>query len=411
MKIGHYSPWMLAPGGVQSYLRRIVRGQLARGHEVTLFNRPDLVPCELGSAFGTEIVTTHDDDELLESARSRVLDVLHAHTAVDVTIDGPGAILGLALVRTLHGHEAYCPSGTRHFARPTSRPCPRGCHLVGCTWGHIFNRCGSVRPKEFIHDFRRVARERRSAKHFFSIAISHFTKEQMVRAGYDAAAIRVILHPAPDLPLNAEPGGGPTDQVEPPRFLFLGRLVPGKGLDWLIRAVERLSDRVEADFEIVGDGPERERLAQLCSQLGVAHRFTWMGWLDETAIVKRLAVARAVIFPSLWHEPAGLVMLEAAASGRAVIASRVGGIPEYAETLGNVRLVEPGEVDSLAAAIRLFASDPELVDRLGQTGRQRIRDGALNLEGHLRQLEETYTSVIGHASAAADRRVVEASLP
>jgi glycosyltransferase involved in cell wall biosynthesis len=386
MRIGHYSPWLISPGGIQSYLRQVVRGQRERGHEVILFNRPSLVPSEAASAFGAEIIPTRDDTDLLRHARTRGLDALHTHTAVEV----PPAPNDLpALVRTMHGHEAYCPSGTRYLARPTGRPCPRGCHVLGCTWGHFVNRCGSIRPNKFVEDFRRVRRERRGAQRFFTIAISRFVKEQMVRAGYKASAIRVIYNPAPDLPLTAEDGGGLGDQDGPPRFLFLGRIVPGKGLDWLIRAATQV--HVDVDFEIIGDGPGKPPLLELSRQLGVGERFSWLGWLEsEREIFARLAAARAIIFPSLWHEPAGLVTLEAAAAARAVIASRVGGIPEYAEKLDHALLVAPNDTKALAAAITRLADDADLAAQLGRAGWQRLVAGEFSLNKHLDQLEEVY---------------------
>ena len=399
MRIGHYSPWLISPGGVNSYLRRVVQGQRKRGHEVILFDRPGLVPTGSTSAFGAEIVSTLDDADLLQLIRARGLDVLHAHTVVEVPGQETGTDGFPNLVRTMHGHEAYCPSGTRYLARPTGRPCPRGCHLLGCTWGHFINRCGSIRPKRFVEDFRRVQRERRSAQRFFTIAISRFAKEQMVRAGYEASAIRVIYHPAPDSPLTAGAGGRLADQDGPPRFLFLGRIAAEKGLDWLIRAAAQV--HVDVVFEIIGDGPGKPRLLELSRRLGVDERFSWLGWLEsEREIFARLAAARAVIFPSLWHEPAGLVTLEAAAAARAVIASRVGGIPEYAEKLGHALLVAPNDTEALAAAITRLADDADLAAQLGQAGWQRLAAGEFSLNKHLDQLEEVYARALGREPLA-----------
>lgn len=173
-----------------------------------------------------------------------------------------------------------------------------------------------------------------------------------------------------------------------PRFLFLGRIVPGKGLSWLVRAAAQV--RSDVLFEVIGAGPEVPRLQQLCAETGVSSRFTWSGWLDEKEVFLRLKSARGVVFPSLWHEPAGLVTLEAAAAARAVIASRVGGIPEYAAKLGNTLLVEPDDTAALAAAITQLANDAALANRLGQTGWQQLVAGELSLERHLDELDELY---------------------
>jgi glycosyltransferase involved in cell wall biosynthesis len=83
--------------------------------------------------------------------------------------------------------------------------------------------------------------------------------------------------------------------------------------------------------------------------------------------------ARAVVFPSLWHEPAGLVTLEAAAAGRPVIASAVGGIPEYA-TDAFAERVPPGDAEQLAARIDELARAPERAERMGRRARRVARE-------------------------------------
>ncbi len=381
MTIGHYTPWLTSQGGIQSYVSRVIGGQLERGHKVVLFTRLAVVLSDLNSALGTLNIPASDDDDLLRRAVECRLDVLHVHTAVEAASDA-GAVP--ALVRTMHGHEAYCPSGSRYLALPTKRPCPRGCHVLGCTWGHFVNRCGSARPWQLIQNFRRVTSERRSARRFFTVAISSFVRGQMVRSGYNPAAIRVILNPAPR-PVASPPAPVPDGMA---RFLFLGRLVPNKGVSWLLRAVARLGPSCE--LEIAGHGPQEPALRSLAEQLGIAGRVHWLGWLDEVQVRARMSGARAVVVPSLWHEPAGMVTAEAAAMARPVIAARVGGIPEYADSLRHVVLVPPGDVEALAGAMRALANDVTEARRLGVIGWERVTAGVLSLEQHLDELEDAY---------------------
>ena len=395
MKIGHYTAaGLFAPGGIGSYLRRVVAGQVRRGHELVLFDRqPTLAsPVRDGFPEAAEIRRTTDDADLLRQARDLSLDVLHAHTLVEIS--GEAGRGRPALVRTMHGHEPYCPSGSRHLAFPFSRPCPRGYHVAGCAWGHFVNRCGSIRPHRFLDDFRRVERERRNAGRFFNLTVSQFVRGQMIRAGYDPATCQAVHNPAP-APWSAAP---PLASDEPPRFLFLGRLVPGKGAQWLLRAAARVNAPIR--LEIAGVGPQEPALRRLARESGLEARVDWPSWLDEAQVRARMTAARAIVFPSLWHEPAGLVPAEAAAVGRAVIASRVGGIPEYAERLGNVQLVEPGNLDSLAQAIFSMANDPLLAERLGLEGWRRLKSGALDLDSHLDALETVYGAARRNQSAS-----------
>jgi glycosyltransferase involved in cell wall biosynthesis len=265
-------------------------------------------------------------------------------------------------------------------------------------WGHFVDRCGSVRPKQLQGGFQRVWQEQRVLPHQSCIAISAFTRAQMLRSGYQSSNITVVHNPAPaPCPETAVASTRPG----PPHFLFLGRIATGKGLEWLIQAVKRV--RVDAHFEIIGDGSEKMRLLQLSRSLGIAERFTWSGWIsDEREIFARLAASRAVVFPSLWQEPAGLVTLESAASGRALIASRVGGIPEYAEKLGHALLVSPNDVEGLAEAITRLAEDVELSARLGREAWLRLRSGVLSLDGHLNELDAVYARALQGVSTPVE---------
>jgi glycosyltransferase involved in cell wall biosynthesis len=99
-----------------------------------------------------------------------------------------------------------------------------------------------------------------------------------------------------------------------------------------------------------------------------------------------------LIFPSVWHEPAGLVTLEAAAVGRAVIASNVGGIPEYINALNNGLLVMPNDIQGLTQAIELLARDEDLAAQLGQTGRQNVEKN-FDLAAHVQAVMCIYSNL------------------
>jgi glycosyltransferase involved in cell wall biosynthesis len=230
----------------------------------------------------------------------------------------------------------------------------------GCLWGHLVDHCGSRRPHKTLANFQNIRLEQQQATEVPTITVSRFLKEQMIRSGCAPDNLHVIHSPAPDvhtdftpLPMNA-----------PPRFLFAGRIEPNKGLDWLLRAVARVKAPIHLD--VAGSGSERylTRMRGLVADLGIDDRVTFHGWLDEDEVLERMRNARAVVFPSVWHEPAGLITLEAAAVGRPVIASAVGGIPEYA--LDDFALHVPvRDIDALSAAINQLATAPDRAEQMG----------------------------------------------
>ena len=285
------------------------------------------------------------------------------------------------MVRTVHEHRPYCPSGERYLKR-SGVPCDRVYGTAVCLWGHFVDRCGSIRPRAIAGNFAATRRERRTLPGHAVIAISRYVRDQMVRSGFDPAPIEVLLNPAPSPRPYSEP---PRDGV--PRFLFLGRLSVQKGLQWLLRCLPRVASPVAVD--VAGEGPQRAEMEAFVAREGLGDRVTFHGWIGEARIDELAARSRAIVFPAVWHEPAGLVTMDASARGRAVIASRAGGIPEFAVEGKNALLVEPNDDDGLIAAIGRLADDWELARRLGAEGLA-MAAGPFSLDRHRVALDRVY---------------------
>jgi len=132
-----------------------------------------------------------------------------------------------------------------------------------------------------------------------------------------------------------------------------------KGHDVAIKAIERLPDAVR--LWVVGrgaDDSDRLRLEQLCRELGVAERVHFFG--HQADVQRYMQGADCLVCPSRWGEAAGLVNIEAQACGLPVLASRVGGIPEYIQDGRTGFLFPPEDVQQLAEKIRLLHEDPAL---------------------------------------------------
>jgi glycosyltransferase involved in cell wall biosynthesis len=256
------------------------------------------------------------------------------------------------------------------------------------------DHCGSRRPHKTLANFQNIRLEQQQAAEIPTITVSRFLKEQMIRSGCAPDNLHVIHSPAPDVHTDFTP----LPMNTPPRFLFAGRIEPNKGLDWLLRAVARVKAPIHLD--VAGSGSERylTRMRELVADLGIDDRVTFHGWLDEDEVLERMRTARAVVFPSVWHEPAGLITLEAAAVGRPVIASAVGGIPEYA--LDDFALLVPvRDVDALAGAIDRIACDYEYARTLGQRGYELART-RFAMDGFLKRLHMRYLTALNRSSSS-----------
>jgi glycosyltransferase involved in cell wall biosynthesis len=158
------------------------------------------------------------------------------------------------------------------------------------------------------------------------------------------------------------------------RLLAVGRLVEKKGLHFLIAALAGL--KLPFTLTIAGDGPERERLRQLVRLNNLENRIVFRGAVTHFELPKMYAEADVITVPSV-QDAAGdrdglpNVVLEAMASGRAVIASDVGAIASAITNNENGLLVPPRDPVALGAAIRRLGEDRELRHSLGRNGRRR----------------------------------------
>jgi glycosyltransferase involved in cell wall biosynthesis len=180
----------------------------------------------------------------------------------------------------------------------------------------------------------------------------------------------------PATPPPGPPGSG--------SVCFVGRLARTKGVDVLIRAV-RSAPSVRR-LEVVGDGYHRAELEALARGTGIDVRFH--GWLSPREVRAVMSGVDVIAVPSVWPEPFGIVGLEAMAAGRAVVASRIGGIPEWLDDGRTGTLVTPGAVDELAAALEHAAGDPSSAARMGRTGWDRV--ARFGVDEHVRALLAIY---------------------
>ena len=155
---------------------------------------------------------------------------------------------------------------------------------------------------------------------------------------------------------------------------FAGRHVYDKGVDVLVEAARiLLSKRQDVKFIIAGDGPMRLHLMWLASTYGLGDKIYFTGRLSDEELYRAYKLADMVVIPSR-YEPFGIVALEAMASGRPVVASRVGGLSEVVVDGETGILVQPGDPYSLAQAIEVLLDNPQLAREMGARGRRRVEE-------------------------------------
>lgn len=151
--------------------------------------------------------------------------------------------------------------------------------------------------------------------------------------------------------------------------LFVAHIIRDKGGEVALRAMAQLPEFVH--LWMVGDGPDVPRLQALMNELGIADRVHFLGL--QKNVQPFMQAADCFICPSLWGEATGLVNLEAQASGLPLVASRIGGIPEFVNDGKAGFLFTPGAHEELAAHLRTLAENPDLHRSFSESAREFAR--------------------------------------
>jgi len=153
--------------------------------------------------------------------------------------------------------------------------------------------------------------------------------------------------------------------------LYVGRLVPEKGVNVLLGAIPRiLAAHQNTKFIIVGEGYSREMLSSLSKSLGVDHKVFFTGYVSDDEVKGLLRLADVQVIPSI-YEPFGIVCLEAMASGIPVVASDTGGLSEIVEDGVTGLKVPSNNSDAMAHAVNRLLSDSALRGSMSKMARGR----------------------------------------
>jgi len=192
------------------------------------------------------------------------------------------------------------------------------------------------------------------------VSPEHWHKFRIVRCGVDCARIQKI-------PVSAS-------SSETPRLICVGRLSPEKGHVGLLKVMRRLLDRgVVFDLNLVGDGPSRTAIEELVDGLDLRDRVRFSGYLSESDTLTAIAESDILVLPS-FMEGLPVVLIEAFALGKPVIASRVAGIPELVEHGKSGFLFTPSDLTALEDALERVLAAESTWTEMGRMGQARMED-------------------------------------
>jgi len=250
---------------------------------------------------------------------------------------------------TVHG--VTCPSGTRLF-RDLDEVCTRTSG-VACLGLWYARQCGTNKSPwsaiEHLQRHRAVMTTLQSCERVYGV--SQFVCKKLLVEGIAKERLRVFDNTLGKL--EAMPPVLSRHEDGPLRVLFVGRLVYEKGVQYLLRAIQKVADSgVPIICTIVGEGWYKDQLEALSTELGLSSRVQFIGRIAGHTVTDYYAQADVVVVPSIWPDPAPLVVPEARSKGKPVIVTDVGGIAEWADGMDHVLVAQAADAESLAQRIQ-----------------------------------------------------------
>lgn len=282
---------------------------------------------------------------VLERERPAVMHCTNLFPLISPSAYAAARAAGVPVVQSLHNYRLACVNS---FFYRDGGVC-EACLSAPSGWPAVVHGCyRDSRPASAVavavsHVYRAVGRS--VAGPSLYVTPSEFARRTFIAAGFPADRIVAkpnFLEPAPT------PGGGRGGYA-----LFAGRLSPEKGLVTLLDAWGRLAG--DWRLKIVGDGPERERVAAACRR---DPRIAWLGHQPLEAVMAAMGEAAVVVMPTLGYETFGRTIMEAFAVGTPVVASRSGPSPELVDEGRTGALFTPGDGADLAAVLQSLAAQP-----------------------------------------------------
>lgn len=285
---------------------------------------------------------------------------------------------GARVVVTIHDYFLACPNGT--FFNHVSA---KICHLTPLSAACVMTNCDS---RSYSQKLWRVARQHvqislgqlpNAARHFITYStLARTLMEPFLPIG---ARLYEISNPIDAVMMH------PVNASHETSMLYVGRLASEKGPLLAADAARR----AKSQLRFVGDGDLRERIETQYPEFRVT------GWVSREEIHKQLTRSRALVFPSLWYETQGLVVLEAAALGVPSIIADTSAARESVIDGETGLWFRGGDVEDLTRKFHML-QDSGLVTKLGRAAHSRFWASPPTLKSHVDQLEKCYQQVLEH---------------
>ena len=349
------------PSGEEHAVRAIAGLLTERGHEVAWFRKSSAGLDSLADrvrAFFSGIYSIAARSEmaaLLDRQRMDLVQVQNLYPLISPSVLGLCRKRGLPVVMRCPNYRLFCPTGLHVWRGGICERC-----LYERHWWCVLRNCADGVMKSTGYAIRSAVAS--AARMFVSnvdvfIVLSEFQKRRFAAGGIPEERIAVVP--------NIVDTAGLPDRSDAGHVVgFVGRLSPEKGVRQFIEAARLLR---EYRFAVAGDISDMPGVAR-----GAPANVRFLGFLSGGELREFYANARIIVVPSLWYEGFPNALGTAMGMGKAVVASRLGALPEIVDDGTTGLLFEAGRVDDLAEKIDWLWKRPELCSAMGQAAREKV---------------------------------------
>ncbi len=355
-------------GGIERYIHKV--GSLLKKEGWTLYGLFESKVDNVGD-FGNiydEVFFANDNniDSLIKEFYSLDIEVVFIHKSNNVNILS-ALNKNFFTISTIHDHDYYCFRHHKYF--PIKRiNCPLPMNRIYCSICSLLIKKDKSKALglSLINANEKIALAEEIKDADATIVLSKYMMRNLDLNRWNIDTVYRI-YPIHQVTNSAQL---PFTKTYSAKYLYVGQLIRGKGVDILIEACRHLQH--DYTLKILGNGNDYDYLDKMIKLYGLHKHIELVGWVDD--VEKYYSEADLVIVPSRWQEPFGLIGIEAFSRKVPVLGFDVGGISEWLHHKKNGYLVKKRTFEGLVEGLEYIDKNPELLSKWGQAAYDYVKD-------------------------------------
>lgn len=394
MKILHIHENFDIKGGSEVYIYNILNSLKSRGHCTELLA---IQP----SQKGYKIRSTYNDGELYILKKNLDVffknlfseykfEIIHIHGISDAFLIKVLSDLA-PIVRSAHEPRMFCPGASKFYFR-SGLVCnkPFGLHCLAHAYTEM---CTNRHPKRIYKAFQNTLFEINEGSKIYKkiIVMSDYMHNEALQVGYPKDKLMCLPY-FTDFESLVNIHNNNSNKTK--RLLFTGRLIKHKGILFLLKSIASLlKSNDEIQFDIVGEGPQRDEIEKFIKEEDLGMKVKVYGWSSSDTLKEFYKQASIVMFPSIYPEAFGIVGLEAMAYGKPVIGFNRGGVSTWLKDGVNGFLIRKEDTKGLIFALDRLLNDEVLYTQMSRNAFQLLK-AEFSEQNHITKLVNLYQEAI-----------------